>query len=67
MTTNADIAAQLLMAAAKFFRDVAGENPAVRDQMMTNADTYDAVAEMVRSDPMGMTDLDGEAKDETAG
>ena len=57
MTTNAEIAAKLLNAAAKFFRDVAGENPVVRDQMLTNADTYDAVAEMVRQDPTGETEL----------
>ena len=35
MPTNAEIAAKLLNAAAKFFRDVAGENPVVRDQMLT--------------------------------
>ncbi len=67
MPTNADIAAQLLTAAAKFFRDVAGENPAVREQMMTNADTYDAVAEMVRTDPLGVTDLTDNTTDEKAG
>jgi len=67
MPTNADIAAQLLNAAAKFFRDVAGENPAVRDQMLSNADTYDAVAEMVRTDPTGMTSLNDENTDEKAG
>ncbi len=56
MPTNAEIAAKLLNAAAKFFRDVAGENPVVRDQMLTNADTYDAVAGMVRQGATGETE-----------
>jgi len=61
MPTHAEIAATLLKAAAKFFRDVASQNPEVGEQMLTNADTYDTVAELVRTDPTGRTDTNGNA------
>ena len=62
MPTNAEIAATLLRAAAKFFRDVASQNPEVGDQMRSNADTYETVADLVQGDPAGTTDLgDGSA------
>ena len=57
MPSNAEIAATLLRAAAKFFRDVASQNPEVGGQMQTNADTYDTVADLVQADPTGSTDL----------
>jgi len=57
MPSNAEIAATLLRAAAKFFRDVASQNPEVGQQMVTNADTYDTVADLVQVDPTGSTDL----------
>lgn len=58
MPTHAEIASTLLKAAAKFFRDVASQNPEVGEQMLTNADTYDTVADLVRNDPTGSTDTD---------
>lgn len=61
MPSNAEIAATLLRAAAKFFRDVASQNPEVGAQMQTNADTYDTVADLVQSDPTGTTDLGNDA------
>lgn len=57
MPTNIEIASNLLRAAAKFFRAFAEDNPAMRDQMLNNADTYDAVAKMLEDDPNGITDL----------
>jgi hypothetical protein len=63
MPTHAEIAATLLKAAAKFFRDVASQNPEVGQQMLTNADTYDQVAELVRKDPTGGTEPDAKAVD----
>lgn len=57
MPTNAEFAATLLRAAAKFFRDVANQNPEVGEQMRTNADTYDTVAEMVEKDPTASFDI----------
>ena len=61
MPSHAEIAATLLNAAAKFFRDVATQNPEVGEQMLTNAETYDTVAELVRKDPTGSTEPDGNA------
>lgn len=58
MASNAEIAANLLRAAAKFFRDVAEQNPEIHDQMNTNAETYETVADLVHNDPTGETDLE---------
>ena len=58
MASNADIAANLLRAAARFFNDLAEQNPEIRDQMRTNAETYETVAALVQNDPTGETDLD---------
>ncbi|MCG8510375.1 MAG: hypothetical protein MI741_14200 [Rhodospirillales bacterium] len=58
MPKNAEIAANLLRAAAKFFRAFAEDNPNMRDQMLTNAETYEAVAQLVGDDPNGVTELD---------
>ena len=53
MANHAQVAAKLLRNAAKFFRDVAGQNPQLKDQMETNARTYDTVAKLVETDPGG--------------
>ena len=50
---HARVAANLLRNAAKFFRDVAGQNPQIREQMENNARTYDTVANLVETDPGG--------------
>lgn len=54
MATHAQIAANLLRNAATFFRDIGGQNPALGEQMGMNAQTYDAVADLVERDPMGV-------------
>lgn len=51
MATHAQIASNLLRNAATFFRDIGGQNPQLKEQMETNARTYDAVADMVEQDP----------------
>jgi len=53
MASHAEIAANLLRNAAVFFRDIGGQNPELKEQMEVNARTYDAVADMVQSDPHG--------------
>ena len=61
MANHAQVAAQLLRNAAKFFRDVAGQNPQLKEQMETNARTYDTVANLVETDPGGeMPDVPAE-------
>lgn len=56
MTTHAEIAANLLRNAAIFFRDIGTQNTELKEQMEVNARTYDAVADMVQSDPNGEMD-----------
>lgn len=51
MTTIADVGADMLRAAANFFRAVGQENPALSDQMNQNAAAYDNVASMLQQDP----------------
>ena len=53
MANHAQVAAKLLRNASKFFRDVAGQNPQIKEQMETNARTYDTVANLVETDPGG--------------
>lgn len=67
MPTNAEIAATLLRAAAKFFRDVASQNSEVGEQMRTNADTYDTVADLVQHDPTGSTDIGDDSVNDNGG
>ena len=63
MASHAEVAANLLRNAAIFFRDIGGQNPELKEQMEVNARTYDAVADMVQSDPRGEMPL---SSDETA-
>ena len=60
MASHAEIAANLLRNAATFFRDIGGQNPELKDQMEVNARSYDAVADMVESDPHGEMALSGD-------
>ena len=50
MPTNAELAAKLLRNAAEFFRSVGEQNAGLSEQMQSNADTYDMVAEWVEKD-----------------
>ena len=60
MPTHAEVAADLLKAAALFFRNIAETNTELKEQMETNAETYDAIAQLVTSDPQGELDLSEE-------
>ena len=60
MPTHAEVAADLLKAAAIFFRKIAETNTELKEQMETNAETYDAIAQLVTSDPQGELDLSEE-------
>lgn len=50
MPTNAELAAKLLRNAAEFFRSVGEQDDEITEQMRSNADTYDRVAEWVERD-----------------
>ena len=58
MPTHAEVAADLLRAAATFFRNIAETNQELKEQMETNAETYDVIAGLVASDPQGELDLE---------
>ena len=60
MATHAKLAADLLRNAATFFRDVAGQNPDLTDQMLANAGTFDTIAKLVEDDPTGELPMPGE-------
>ena len=57
MATYAQLAAKLLRDAATFFRNVAAQNEALKEQMEDNAAVYDQVADLVEKDPAGTLDL----------
>jgi hypothetical protein len=57
MVTNAEIAAKLLRDAASFFRHVGNQNDPIKEQMDSNAQAYEAVAELVETDPTADFDL----------
>ncbi len=57
MPTNAQFAAQLLRNAAVFFRDVGEQNPTLKEQMDINAQSFEAVADLVENDPNGEVPL----------
>ena len=60
MATHAELAVNLLRNAAVFFRDIGQQNPNLKEQMETNAQTYDAVADMLEQDPTGEMALPSE-------
>lgn len=57
MATHSELAAKLLRNAAQFFRDVGGQNGAIKEQMEVNARTYDTVADLVEQNPSGEIDM----------
>ncbi len=67
MPTHAKVAADLLRAAATFFRNVADTNDELKEQMETNAETYEVIAGLVESDPQGELNLEDQdpANDQT--
>lgn len=60
MATHAQLAADLLRNAATFFRDIGGQNPELAEQMSANARTFDTVAALVETDPLGEMPLPSE-------
>lgn len=58
MANNAELAAKLLRAASNFFRAVGAQNPDLQEQMKTNADACDLIAERVEVDPLGVPGID---------
>ena len=51
--THAEIAAQLLRGAADFFRAMKGVSPASSEELETNAQTCEMMADRVETDPSG--------------
>lgn len=51
MATIAEVGADMLRAAANFFRAVGNENPPLAEQMAQNAKAYEEVAQMLETDP----------------
>ncbi|NCC20979.1 MAG: hypothetical protein EOM26_00785 [Alphaproteobacteria bacterium] len=52
-TTYAELAARLLRDAAVFFRTVGEQNPALKTQMIENAEVFEQVASLVEQNPTG--------------
>jgi hypothetical protein len=67
MAKHSDIAANLLRNAATFFRDLGAQNPDLTEQMNVNARTYDAVAELMETDPFGEMALQSDASENPEG
>ncbi len=61
MATHAELAARLMRDAARFFRNVGEQNPALREQMSDNAGVFEQVAELVERDPLGEIEVDYES------
>ena len=56
MTTHADIAAELLRQAARFYRAVGQDQPEIAEQMEHSAGVYENVAVLVEKDPTGVVE-----------
>jgi hypothetical protein len=59
MPTHANLAARLLRDAAKFFRTIGEQNPALKPQMNENATVFEQVAALVEHDPTGSVGEEG--------
>ena len=53
MAPNAETAAILLRQAAQYLRDVGSRHPSMAAKLVTNAATFDRVADLVEKDPHG--------------
>lgn len=53
MTTNAQVAAQLLREAAEFYYSLGGSSPDLKDRMEEFGALYNKVAVLLDSDPQG--------------
>ncbi len=54
--THGELAGRLLSDAGIFFRTLAQENEPIRELMNQNADVYEAIAERVSQNPLGIMD-----------
>jgi hypothetical protein len=61
MTTNSELAAQLLREAAEFYRTLGSSRPELRDQMAEFGVLYEQVADRLDADPRGLLG-DGSAR-----
>ncbi len=61
MPTYAQLSAQLLRDAAKFFQTIGSQNEPLKDQMDENARVYNQLADLVENDPTGIV---GEEEEE---
>lgn len=59
---NIAVAVNLMRDAATFFRQLADQNPPIREEMRDNADVYDNLASLLEADPKGS--LEKGARDE---
>lgn len=68
-TTIADVGADMLRAAAKFFRAVGRENEQLSEQMERNAQAYEDVANLLEENPSMIvtTTEDGPAQGQEQG
>lgn len=53
---NTEIAADLLIQAANFFRNIAKDNNPIAEQMEINARIYEQVAQRLIDDPQGSSE-----------
>lgn len=56
--THVELAIKLLRDAAGFFRNVGEQNGPIKDEMHSNADVYDKVADLLEEDPSGVIELE---------
>ncbi len=61
MATYAQVSARMLRDAATFFRNVAAQNEALREQLDDNATVYETMADLLEKDPFGEIDLGDES------
>ena len=53
MPTHAELSGKLLGDAATFFRTLAEQNDALKDQMIENATVFDQMSSLITQDPTG--------------
>ncbi|MCC6597282.1 MAG: hypothetical protein IT559_00635 [Alphaproteobacteria bacterium] len=51
---NATLAGKLLKDAAVFFTTLSEQNPAIKDQMLENANVYRQIGDLVTQNPLGV-------------
>ena len=54
--SHGELAGKLLGDAAVFFRTLAEQNEAIRNQMIQNAEVYEQIGDLVKTNPLGVMD-----------